>query len=130
MNSQPINCESCESPPLTTRPGHLPKSRFFIFVYVIVVVVSLASFLHWLFYTLYPHKGLSAKWFWLRELLVQANIDYLLSEEGERRRERKRGRMGKRREWGVVNSGQKGWEGGRTKCTQRNEEFRETDLPY
>ena len=83
MNSQPLNCESCESPPLTTRPGHLPKSRFFIFVYVIVVVVSLASFLHWLFYTLYPHKGLSAKWFWLRELLVQANIDYLLSEEEE-----------------------------------------------
>ena len=31
------------------------------------------------------HKGLSAKWFWLREVGVQANIDYLLCQEEEKR---------------------------------------------
>jgi hypothetical protein len=36
---------------------------------------------------IHTHKGLSAKWFWLRELLVQANIDYLLSEEEEEEKE-------------------------------------------
>ena len=53
------------------------------------------------------HKGLSAKWFWLREVGVQANIDYLLCQEeekregegdGERREERERERERERRD--------------------------------
>ena len=50
------------------------------------------------------HKGLSAKWFWLREVGVQANIDYLLCQEeekreveGERREERERERERERK---------------------------------
>jgi len=34
---------------------------------------------------------LSAKWFWLRELLVQANIDYLLCQGEEEKKEWERG---------------------------------------
>jgi hypothetical protein len=86
-----------------------------IFIYFLAVELASLYCLFLYIILTHTHKGLSAKWFWLRELLVQANIDYLLCQEEEKKMRGGRDLDQKER---------------KVYCTQRNEEFRETDLPY